>query len=92
MATTGAPSGEVISAAKAVSSSGQLRAIVAVEAQHLFGLGHRMKDHARQHRADRMEPVLERGDDTEIAAAAAQAPEEVRVLVARWPSETARRP
>ncbi len=32
-----------------------------------------------------MEPKLERGNDTEIAAAASQRPEQIRVLVLRGP-------
>ena len=55
--------------------------IVPVEAQHFFGLGHRVEHHPGQHRTHRVNPILERGDDTKIAAAAAQAPEELGVLV-----------
>ncbi len=42
------------------------------------------------HRPNRVEPVLERGDDAEVAAAAAQRPEQVGVLASRWRSS--RRP
>ena len=37
-------------------------------------------DAADDHRADRMELVLERGDDAEVAAAAAQSPDQIRVV------------
>ena len=37
-------------------------------------------DAADDHRADRMELVLERGDDAEVAAAAAQRPDQIGVL------------
>src|SRR5271168_473701 len=40
-----------------------------------------MNDHSGKHGADRMKLVLERGNDTEIAAAAAQAPEQIRMLI-----------
>lgn len=54
----------------------------AVEAQQPRRFGHRPDDRAGQHhRAERMEPELELGDDAEVPAAAAHAPEEVRVLV-----------
>ena len=65
-----------------VSSSGSVAHPVAVEAQHLFGAVAGEEDRAGQHhRADRMQPELERGHDAEVAAAAAQAPEQLGVLV-----------
>ena len=54
---------------------------LAVEAQHLAGVLERVEDRPGQHdRPDRVQPVLERGDDAEVAAAAADAPEQVGVL------------
>ena len=53
-----------------------------VEAQHLAGILERMEDRSGQHdRPHGVKPVLERGDDAEVAAAATDAPEEVRVLI-----------
>ena len=54
---------------------------LAVELQHLRRARERM-DHeaADDHRPDRVQPVLERGDDAEVAAAAADGPEEIGVL------------
>ena len=61
---------------------GQLAHPVAVEAQHLLGAVAREEDRAGQHhRADRVQPELERRRDAEVAAAAAQAPEQLGVLV-----------
>ena len=61
---------------------GQLAHPVAVEAQHLFGAVAREEDRAgQQHRADRVQPVLERGRDAEVPAAAAQAPQQLGILV-----------
>ena len=57
---------------------GRLGDEVAVEAQHLGRVLERVVDRAGQHgRADRVQPVLERRDDAEVAAAAAQAPEQL---------------
>ena len=51
---------------------GQLAHPVAIEAQHLFGAVAREEDRAsQQHRADRMQPELKRGRDTEVPPAAA---------------------
>ena len=61
---------------------------VAVLPQDLFCLAHREHDQARRHfRADRVQSELELGHDAEIAAAAAQRPEEVRVLRLRSRAE-----
>ena len=60
----------------------RVRDPVAVEAQHFRRVPHRPHDRARQHgRAEGHEVELELGDDPEVAAAATEAPEEVRVLV-----------
>ena len=40
-----------------------------------------MHEHAREDRAERMELIFERRDDAEVAAAAAQAPEQIGVFV-----------
>ena len=42
-------------------------------------------------RPDRVEPVLERGHDAEVAAAAAHGPEQVRIVRRRWRCAAARR-
>ena len=61
---------------------GQLAHPVAVEAQHLFGAVAGEEDRAgQQHRADRVQPELERGRDAEVPAAAAQAPQQLGILV-----------
>ena len=54
---------------------------IPVEAQHFPGLRHWVENHSRQHCIDGMNSILERRDDAKIAAAAPQAPEEVRVLI-----------
>ena len=60
---------------------GQRARPLAVEAQNLRGVLARVEDRSRQYRrAHPVEPELERGDDAEVAAAAAQRPEQVRVL------------
>ena len=57
---------------------GGLRGELAIVMQHAARLGERMHDQPRQHlRADRMELELEAGDDAEVAAAAANRPEEI---------------
>ena len=54
---------------------------IAIEAQERGGIVHRPEDRSGEHdRAHRVKPKLELGDDPEVAAPAAQAPEEVRVL------------
>ena len=52
---------------------------VAVEAEHLAGRVDRMGDQAAGDHLQRMERVLERGRDTEVAAAAAERPEQVGI-------------
>src|SRR2546430_5265911 len=55
---------------------------VAVEASHLGRVFHRPEDWPGHHlRPQGVEPELELGDDPEVAAAAANAPEEVGVLI-----------
>ncbi len=57
---------------------GRLGDEAAVAVEQLPGLAERMHDQAGQHLgADRVEPELERGHDAEIAAAAADRPEQV---------------
>ena len=56
-------------------------ALVAEQPDHVGGLRVVVEDEAtRDDWPDRIEPVLERRDDAEVAAAAADSPEEVRVL------------
>ena len=52
-----------------------------VEPQHLPRGRPRVDEPAREHRADRMQRVGERRDDPEVAAPAAQPPQQVRVVV-----------
>ena len=52
---------------------------VAVEAQHLARRVDRMRDQAAGDHLQRMERVLERGRDAEVAAAAAKRPEQIRI-------------
>jgi hypothetical protein len=55
---------------------------LAEEAEDIRSHAHRPRQHAGQHLGpERVKSELERGDDPEVAAAAAQAPEQVRVLV-----------
>src|SRR5579864_8215433 len=58
------------------SSSGDL----AKKLENRFRFLNRVSHYASQHRTNRMELILEGGDDTEVAAAAAQAPEQIRIL------------
>ena len=61
---------------------GQVRARLAEELQHVQRARQRMRDDAAgDQRADRVEVVLERRGNAEVAAAAANGPEEVGVLV-----------
>ena len=53
---------------------------LAVEREDRLGLLERMDHDTGQHRADRMELVLEGGDDAKVPAATPHAPEEVGVL------------
>ena len=64
----------VIRPAKRVERVRRGRGELAVEPQHLAGAVERMHQHAAEHLADRVQPVLERRDDAEVAAAAAQRP------------------
>ena len=69
---------------------GEGAAVVAVEAQHVAGGGARVEHHPAEHqRPDRVELVLERRDDAEIAAAAPERPEQVRMLVGAGGDERA---
>ena len=54
---------------------------VAVEAERLAGPADGMGDHPAVHRGHRVSLVLETGGDAEVAAAAAQGPEQVRVVL-----------
>ena len=60
---------------------GGLGDVLAVEAQHLVGPVDRVGDRSAVDVRDRVQPVLERGDDPEVAAPAPQRPEQVFVLV-----------
>ena len=61
---------------------GKAAADLAVEAQHVARGLDRMDDEAARHSGpDRMEAVLEPGDDAEVAASAAQGPEQIGVLL-----------
>ena len=71
------PSGACTRPAKTVRSSGRVRDRVAVEAQQFAGRLDRMRDQTARHHRQRVQPVLERGGDAEVAAAAAQRPEEI---------------
>jgi hypothetical protein len=53
---------------------------LAVERERLAGRADLVEDRAADHRADRVELELERGHYAEVPAAAAQRPEQVRVL------------
>ena len=53
---------------------------IAIKAENIPGPGHRVNQQARQDRADRVELELKRGDDAEVSAATAQAPEEIFVF------------
>ena len=76
------PSGAVCSPATSIISSGKLRARVAEKPQHVERARQRMRDDAAgDDRPDRMEVVFERRRDAEVAAAAANRPEQIGVLV-----------
>ncbi len=60
---------------------GQRGAEIPVEAQHRGRLIQRVEHHAAQNLADRVELILEGRHDAEIAAAAAQRPEQVGILL-----------
>jgi hypothetical protein len=60
---------------------GRLRHVVAVEPNHLTGLRARPQQQAAgENRPHRVQAEQELGDDPEVTAATAQAPEQVRVL------------
>jgi hypothetical protein len=48
-----------------------------------------MNYHSREHLSERVKPVFIRGNDAEVAPAAAQRPEEVFVLISAGPQQTA---
>ena len=73
------PSGACTRPAKTVRSSDASRDRVAVEAQQLGRGVERVGDQPAGDRPDRVQAVRERGGDAEVAAAAAQRPEQVRV-------------
>ena len=54
---------------------------VAIEPQYVAGLINRIEHAAAKHGTELMQAILERRDDAEIAAAAAHAPEQIRVLL-----------
>src|SRR6266511_5313649 len=61
---------------------GRVTGLFAMEREHLGRLVERPADDAAEHqRADRVEPVLERGDDAEVAAPTAQRPKQLGVGV-----------
>src|SRR5680860_889900 len=60
---------------------GGLSDVVAVEAQYFVGPVDGIGDRAAVDLRHRVQLVLERGDDAEVAAASAQSPEEVTVVV-----------
>ena len=63
---------------------------VPVEAQDVGGIVGRPEDGSGHHsRADRVQRELERGDDTEISAAAAKRPEQVGMFVGGRPDDAA---
>ncbi len=43
--------------------------------------GRPVENAAKDHRVHRMQPILERGDDAEVSASAAQAPQKLRILL-----------
>ena len=77
--------GAVMNASAAADLVGRVEHEVAVErARGRRAIARRVHEHAAEHdRADRVQPEVERGDDAEVAAAAAQPPEQVGVLVGR---------
>ena len=60
---------------------GGLSDVLAVEAQHFVGPVDRIRDRTAIDVRDRVQSVLERGDDTEVAATSPQGPEQIFVLV-----------
>jgi hypothetical protein len=71
-----------------VSDLGRFRGDIAVETQHLTRLRERPDDIAAENdRIHLVQPVFDRGDDAEIAAAAAQAPVKIRIFLVARPQE-----
>ena len=85
----GGPGGTVRNAKKPVSSSGCCRQELAVPREHLGRCVDRPEDRAGDHRRHRVQLERERRDDAEVAAAAADRPEEIRVLVLARADEAA---
>ena len=65
-----------------VTSSGTVAHPLAPRVQHLGGALAREEEDAGVDLRDRVELELERGDDAEVAAAAAERPEQLRLVVA----------
>ena len=78
---TAAPGGTVWKAKKPLSSRGALGQELAVGREHLGGLLDRPERRAADDGADLVQAEQERRDDAEVAAAAADRPEQVGVLV-----------
>src|SRR5262249_57492374 len=68
---------------------GQRRRSLTVELQHISRAFERISDEAACHQAYRMQPVLEPGHHAEVAAAAAEPPEKISVLVVARPNDVA---
>ena len=82
--------GTVPSLTTVPSSSGRFGGEVPVEAQHVGGVVGRPEDGSGHHgRADGVQSEPERGDDAEVAAAASQRPEQIRVFVGGRPDDAA---
>jgi hypothetical protein len=60
---------------------GSCRRPVAIEAQHLVRLVQRIDNFPSQHEAYRVQPILERGNHTQVSATAAQRPEQILVFL-----------
>ena len=79
----GSPAGgNCIDAPTEVTSSGSDGSPLAPGVQHLGGALDGEEQHAGVDLAHRVEPELERGDDAEVAAAAAQRPEQLGLVLA----------
>src|SRR6185295_16205122 len=58
------------------------RRVIRVELEHFtHARCWPVENAAEDHRVHRMQPILERGDDTEVSASAAQAPQKLRILL-----------
>ena len=86
------PSGACTSPANTVRSSERVRDRVAVEAQQVGRGVDRVGDQAADDHPHRVQAVGERRRDAEVAAAAAQRPEQVRVRTRRRPRARRRPP